>query len=346
MSHPQHTGNGATGSTDEARTLTGSKSISVAMCTYNGGKYIREQLDSIANQTRLPAELIICDDRSKDNTPDIINEFAATAPFPVKFSINPVNLGSSAKGISKNFAHACTLCSGELIVPCDQDDIWVPHKLASMAETMERDPGIGALFSDAQLVTDQGVPKGILLSETTGLTKQEQERLARGDALPLLMSMTKVYGSSLMFDAKLLPKILPLPPNWWFDAWVACVAAVHAKLVFTPESLYLYRIHATQSVSAKMPTLADRIKRWRSSAKEYWKASEPPLADLYAHLAAEQNPRMDPYMQYVRGRMDLLRFRAELPSNPVKRAVKIIPKMRNYHLYFNGWKSLVKDLTS
>jgi glycosyltransferase involved in cell wall biosynthesis len=322
------------------------KSISVAMCTYNGGKYIKEQLESIARQTRLPAELIICDDRSTDSTPDIIRDFSASAPFPVKFSINPVNLGSSAKGISRNFAQACTLCTGELIVPCDQDDIWMPNKLAFMAEMMEQDPRLGGLFSDAQLVTDQGKPKGILLSQTTGLTRQEQKRLARGDALPLLMSMTKVYGSSMMFDARLLDKVLPIPPNWWFDAWVACVAAVHAKLAFTPESLYLYRIHATQSVSASLPTFSDRIKRWRSSAKEYWKASEPPLADLYSHLAAEKSPGMEPYMDYVHGRMELLRFRAELPSNPFSRAIRIIPRMGEYHRYFNGWKSLVKDLTS
>jgi glycosyltransferase involved in cell wall biosynthesis len=344
MPHPQPTNNAS--SYHVADTTIRRKTISVAMCTYNGEKYIREQLDSIAGQTRLPIELIICDDRSTDNTSVIIGEFAASAPFSVKFSINSANLGSSAKGISKNFAQACALCCGELIVPCDQDDIWQPNKLASMAETMERDPQIGALFSDAQLVTDKGESKGILLSETTGLTRTDQKRLANGDALPLLMSMTKVYGSSLMIDAHLLPKILPIPPNWWFDAWVACIAAIHAKLIFTPDPLYLYRIHATQSVSASLPTLSDRIKRWRSSAKDYWKASEPPLRDLYSHLAAQDNPSLSVHMQYVRGRMDLLRFRAELPSNPALRALHIISKRKDYHRYFNGWRSLVKDLTS
>lgn len=322
------------------------KSISVAMCTYNGEKYVAEQLESMAAQTRLPAELIICDDRSKDSTREIIEKFAASAPFPVKLHLNAENLGSSSKGISKNFAQACAMCSGDLIVPSDQDDIWLPNKLAVMAEMMENDPELGGLFSDGQLVNEQGKPKGVLLSQTTGFTPHEQERLAGGDALPLLMSMTKVYGSSMMFDSRLLNKVLPIPPNWWFDAWVACVAAVYAKLAFIPEPLYLYRIHSAQSVGASLPTFSERIKRWRSSAKEYWKASEPPLRDLYSRLAAENDPRMEPFLAYVQGRMELLQFRAELPSNPIGRAIRIIPQAKNYHRYFNGWRSLIKDLTS
>ena len=322
------------------------KSISVAMCTYNGEKFLKEQLERIASQTRLPTELVICDDRSTDSTTDIVQKFSGSAPFPVRFNLNPVNLGGSAKGITKNFERAVGLCAGELIVPCDHDDIWLPNKLAHMAQMMEDDPQIGGIFSDARLVNAQGELKGILLSETTGLTPNEQDRLARGDALPLLMSMTKVYGSSLMFDARLLEKILPVPPHWWFDAWVACMAAVHSKLVFTPEPLFLYRIHPTQSVSASLPTFSERIKRWRRSAKVYWEDSEPQLTDLYSRLAAENNPSMEPYMEYVRGRMDLLRFRAELPSNPFSRVIKVIPKTKNYHRYFNGWKSIIKDLTA
>ncbi len=322
------------------------KSISVAMCTYNGEKFLKEQLESIAAQTRLPAELVICDDRSTDSTADIIQNFAGSAPFPVRFNLNSVNLGSSAKGITKNFEQASRLCTGDLIVPCDHDDIWFPQKLAYMAQMMEEDPELGGLFSDAQLVNDKGALKGILLSETTGLTLKEQEKLARGEALPILLAMTKVYGSSLMFDARLLDKILPVPPHWWFDAWVACVVALHSKLAFTPEPLYFYRIHPTQSVGASLPTLSERVKRWKLSAKDYWKDSEPQLTDLYSRLAAEDSPRMEPYLEYIRGRMDLLRFRAELPSNPLSRAIKVIPKTRNYHRYFNGWKSMVKDLTA
>jgi glycosyltransferase involved in cell wall biosynthesis len=326
--------------------MADSKSISVAMCTYNGEKFLREQLDSIATQSRLPAELVICDDRSTDSTSEIIQRFADSAPFPVRFHLNPVNLGRSAKGITRNFERATELCIGDLIVPCDHDDIWLPQKLDHMARMMEENSQLGGVFSDAQLVNDRGVPKGVLLSETTGLTPHEQERLARGDALPLLLSMTKVYGSSLMFDARLREKILPVPPHWWFDAWVACMAAVHAKLAFIPEPLFLYRIHATQSVSASLPTVSEKIRRWRQSSKEYWRISEGPLTDLYSRLAAEDSSDMEPHLQYIRGRMELLRFRAELPSNPLVRSFKVVAQADNYLHFFNGWRSMIKDLTA
>lgn len=327
--------------------MTHSKEISVAMCTYNGENYLREQLESIALQTRLPAELVICDDRSTDSTSEIIRDFADSAPFPVRFNLNPVNLGGATKGITKNFEQASRLCTGDLIAFCDQDDVWLPKKLFRMAQTMEEQPQLGGVFVDAQLINDQGVPKDISLSETTGMTRSEHERLMRGEILPVLLSMNKVYGCSLMVDAKLLMKLLPVPPNWWFDAWVPCMVAIHSELAFIPEQLFYYRIHATQSgVGASLPTVSERVKQWKHSAKDYWRDSEPQLADLYSRLASENNSRMNPYLEYISGRMDLLRFRAELPSNPLSRTVKVISKTRNYRRYFNGWKSMIKDLTA
>ncbi len=320
--------------------------ISVAMCTYNGEKFIREQLDSIAAQTLPVDELVICDDRSTDATADIVRDFANTAHFPVHLHINEENLGSQAKGITHNFEKAVALCTGELIVPSDQDDIWVPEKVARMSAILLADPGIGAVFSDGQLITQDGTPKGIKLSETTGLNRREQAQLARGDGLPLVLSMTKVYGSTLMFRASLLPKILPVPPHWWFDAWVACVATVYARLVFTPDELYSYRIHPNQSVSASLQTVSQKIQRWRSSAEDYWKQSEGPLSDLHTRLSNEHDPRFAPYLRYLEGRMDLLRFRAGMPSSRLVRWVAILPHTLAYYRYFNGSRSLVKDLTA
>jgi glycosyltransferase involved in cell wall biosynthesis len=327
--------------------MTQRKNISVAMCTYNGERYLHEQLQSIASQSLLPSELVICDDRSTDSTTDIIQHFSGTAPFSVRLQINPVNLGGAAKGITRNFEQASRLCTGDLIAFCDQDDVWLPQKLARMAQTMEERPQLGGVFVDAHLVNDQGVPKGTLLSETTGMTRREQERLASGEVLPVLLSMNKVYGCTLMVDAKLLMKLLPVPPHWWFDAWVPCLVAVHSELAFVPEPLFYYRIHAAQSgVGASLPTVSERVKQWKHSAKDYWKVAEPQLVELFTRLSHENNPSMKPYLEYISGRIDLLRFRAQLPSNSLSRAIKIIPKASYYHRYFNGWKSMVKDLTA
>jgi glycosyltransferase involved in cell wall biosynthesis len=103
------------------------------MATYNGEKFLQLQLQSLSKQTLLPAELIICDDTSGDATVDIIKRFSETAPFPVKFVVNEQRLGWR-----KNFLKAASLCVSEYIAFCDQDDIWLPEKLATVQLHLEK----------------------------------------------------------------------------------------------------------------------------------------------------------------------------------------------------------------
>jgi glycosyltransferase involved in cell wall biosynthesis len=103
--------------------------ISVAMATYNGARFLHEQLASLAAQTRLPLELVITDDGSEDDTLNIIAEFAKTAPFPVHIHRNEQRLGYKA-----NFMKCASLCSGDLIAFADQDDIWLSQKLAIQSQ--------------------------------------------------------------------------------------------------------------------------------------------------------------------------------------------------------------------
>ncbi|SDY91484.1 glycosyltransferase [Nitrosomonas sp. Nm58] len=96
--------------------------ISIAMCTYNSEAHLQEQLDSVANQTRLPDELVICDDCSTDRTEDIVRAFVNIAPFKVNFSVNEKRLGSTA-----NFEKAICMCQGDIIALADHDDICYPQ---------------------------------------------------------------------------------------------------------------------------------------------------------------------------------------------------------------------------
>ena len=99
--------------------------ISIALATFNGAKNLRSQLQSIASQTLLPAELVACDDGSTDDTIAILEDFRASAPFPVRMEKNAVNLG-----ITENFLRAGSLCQTKYIAFCDQDDIWLDDKIA------------------------------------------------------------------------------------------------------------------------------------------------------------------------------------------------------------------------
>lgn len=94
------------------------------MATYNGEKFILEQLNSIERQITLPYELVVTDDGSSDSTIKIIERFKSTSPFPVSIHINTKNLG-----FADNFIKAAALCNGDWIAFFDQDDYWLPNKL-------------------------------------------------------------------------------------------------------------------------------------------------------------------------------------------------------------------------
>ncbi|MCE7064776.1 glycosyltransferase [Dyadobacter sp. CY326] len=97
--------------------------MSIALCTYNGQRYLKEQLNSVINQTYKNIEIVIVDDCSSDLTHDIIRDYAETHAS-VKVYVNPERLG-----YNKNFEKALKLCTGEFIAICDQDDIWRHDKL-------------------------------------------------------------------------------------------------------------------------------------------------------------------------------------------------------------------------
>ena len=123
--------------------------ISVALCTYNGQQFLRQQLQSIQQQSRLPDELIVCDDGSSDQTVRIARDFAASASFPVRISENDHNLGFVA-----NFEQAILLCGGDLITLCDQDDIWYPNRLERTEQEFTAHPEVGLVFSDGDLIDE------------------------------------------------------------------------------------------------------------------------------------------------------------------------------------------------
>ena len=122
---------------------------SVAMCTYNGEKYIREQLESIIHQTMPPDEIIICDDCSNDRTIDEIRQIMAEWDGHWKLVQNENNLG-----YRKNFQKVISLCHGDIIYLSDQDDVWNLHKMELMNQIFVECPEVVTVFHDAELVDE------------------------------------------------------------------------------------------------------------------------------------------------------------------------------------------------
>ena len=131
-------------------------SVSVILCTYNGERFLQEQLDSIANQTRLPDEVVVGDDVSSDSTIAILENWKQSVPFVVKIHRNEVNIGHN-----KNFETSISRSSGDYLFFCDQDDIWHPDKIERVLTVFENQPETGVVFHNTTVVDADGNSLGV-----------------------------------------------------------------------------------------------------------------------------------------------------------------------------------------
>lgn len=327
--------------------------FSVAMCTYNGERYLREQLDSIAAQTRPPDELVVCDDRSTDRTPDIVRDFASSARFPVRLFVNAENLGST-----KNFERAIALCEGDLIALSDQDDVWLPEKLARLEGALAASPRAGLVFTDAEVVDDRLAPLGFTLWRRINFSEEEKEGIRRGRAFDVLVGHNVVTGATMAFRAALRPLVLPIPTDGRLihDAWIALLAAaVGEGLVFVEEPLVKYRQHEAQQLGAvkgghfehKRATLAELVEAAQATrAADYLRELNwlEPFCERIARQGGEYRSRAG--VVRLNGRLTHLRARASLPRSRLARlpvALRELLAMR-YHRHSRGVLSFAKDL--
>src|SRR6202021_414795 len=199
--------------------------IAIAMCTYNGERYLQQQLDSLASQAYLPSELVVCDDHSRDSTTQIVNRFSRNAPFPVRFIQNPENLGSTA-----NFSQAIALCKGDLIALCDQDDIWKEDKLSKQITPFGRDARLGGAFCDGDLIDADSNPMNLSLWDSLGFTPLMRKQVLAGSPLLALARQNFVTGATLIFRANLRSHFLRIPEKWVHDAWIAWKICTYSRL--------------------------------------------------------------------------------------------------------------------
>ena len=240
--------------------------VSVAMCTFNGEKYLLQQLNSIANQTVLPIELVICDDGSSDKTMDIVRAFSEQASFSVRFVANSQRLGST-----KNFEKAIGLCTGEIIALCDQDDVWYPKKLETLASIFQSNASLGGVFSDGELIGEDGEPLGVALWQSFLFYPQDQDAVSRGLAKSVFLKRSIVTGATLAFRSSVRDRVLPIPASWVHDGWIAWMLSLNSKLGLCSEKLIAYRIHASQQIGAPTSRISFLKSIMREGHSRYFK---------------------------------------------------------------------------
>jgi glycosyltransferase involved in cell wall biosynthesis len=230
----------------------------VALCTFDGARFLAAQLESLAAQARLPDELVVCDDRSGDGTVAILEAFAGRAPFPVRIEVNQATLGSTG-----NFERAIGLCTGDLVSTCDQDDVWMPGKIARTLAAFDEDPRRGLVFTDAELVDENLSPLGRRLWDSAGFAPGLR-RLVRGDrAFEALLRQWIVTGATMTFRAALRPLVLPIPRTWVHDAWIALLVAAVAPIGLVEEPLVCYRRHGAQQIGTAPTSPREVFRRAR-----------------------------------------------------------------------------------
>lgn len=315
--------------------------LSVAMCTYNGARYLKEQLDSIAFQTRPPDELVVCDDGSRDSTVEIVQVFKSRAAFPVRLTINEKNLGST-----KNFEKAIGLCSGDIIALSDQDDVWQPEKLMLIEAKFSESPGIGLVFTDAEVVDEDLRPMGYQLWQSKGFSLAEQKKIATGKSVEVLLKHNVVTGASIAFRAKFRELFQPIPADWVHDGWIALIIAAFGNLAAIPDPLIQYRQHLNQQIGTKklgflkQLTVSHRTesKSYYSQLNQYRAARDRLQGKISVIPDKEVLSKLDSKIAH-------LTARGNIPEKKLHRLPAVLKELIaiRYHRYSNGWKSAAKD---
>lgn len=221
--------------------------LSVALCTYNGDRFLQKQLDSILNQTKSIDEIVICDDNSSDETIKIINSYQDKHPGLIHLYKNKSGLGTI-----KNFEKAIENTTGDLIFLSDQDDIWYPEKVEKSVRFFKQNEKCILLFSDGDLINDKDEQISGSLWTKWGFD-EEKKAIWTNNILAfntLVKGDNKITGATVCFRKSLKNKIFPieLPLNYWHDGWLGTHAAAADGLFFTNESLIKYRVHDNQQV--------------------------------------------------------------------------------------------------
>lgn len=319
--------------------------ISVAMCTYNGARFLSQQLESIAAQTRPPNELVISDDHSFDESANIVRAFARQASFPVHFETNKQNIGAT-----RNFEGTIQRCCGEVIALSDQDDVWNASKLEQIAEAFARSQETVAVFSDGELIDDQSNVLPVRLWQSFLFSRKEQGLFAKGRGFNVLLKHPVVTGATLAFRSRFRGLIVPIPPNHAHDYWIAILLAACGHIQVMPETIIKYRRHERQQIGAGPAALsiahqtATAIKTGRT---EYLSeiAGLQQVSERLKLRSSEfgcRNSAVEAIAEKVAHRS----ARAMIPPSRLLRIPTVLREVANrrYWRYSEGWKSIGKDI--
>ena len=236
--------------------------ISVAMATYNGARYITEQLESIYRQTKKVDELVIVDDCSSDDTVSLIREYMEKYPESnVRVFENETNLGYRG-----NFRKALSLCEGDVILLCDQDDIWHENKVEVLCSILMKNPEISVLSSSFKQIDGEG--------NGSDDNKSVYQRRMKPDELVCVPLEDVIFhnisqGCSMAIRKELKELYLKfyedeLPHDWMLNV----IAAMQKKCYYINDPLFSYRIHDKNTIGLNDNMTLEKKNTWKVRAND------------------------------------------------------------------------------
>jgi glycosyltransferase involved in cell wall biosynthesis len=309
---------------------------SIALCTYNGDRFLKEQLQSLENQSIPANEIIICDDDSTDNTLQIIQEFSAK--LPIKFFQNKPALRTI-----KNFEYAISLCTGDIIFPCDQDDFWMPQKIEKMVQYLQENPDKEVVCSNARMVDEQLKDLGASLWDKVRLWEQQISDWKNGKAFDLLLQGNRVTGCTLAMRYDFAKRAIPFPtdihPDFIHDGWIGILGALNNRIGLLDEALVLYRQHENQQVGIIQRTtekveFTSRFSRPRNQKIAPLLEKSTFYNNLLNYLH-KTHPELERYSQSLQIIAEHYQLRSSLSEKRLNRLKPIVKNFikGNYHRY-------------
>ena len=216
--------------------------ISVAVATYNGEKYIEKQLKSICTQTRIVDEIVIVDDGSMDSTVAIVQEYVDKYPeCNIRLFKNTVNLG-----YKKNFHKAMSLCEGDIIFLCDQDDIWKENKVDALSKLLESNQNIELVSSSFIQIDGDG--NEVSGNKSAYMRKMDAETLYQVPIEDLVFHNIS-QGCAMAFKKEIRDLFLQhfieeLPHDWLLNV----IAAMRKTCYYLCSPMFFYRIHGENTI--------------------------------------------------------------------------------------------------
>ena len=320
--------------------------ISIAMASYNGARYLSEQLESLAAQRRLPDELVVCDDASEDDTLEVLESFAAAAPFAVRIERNEQTLRTA-----QNFAKAVSLCSGELIFLADQDDAWRPDKLQVMESYFDAHPQVGALFCNGQVCDGELRPLGYDLWQAQWFHPSEQRRVREGRPLEVFVRHSVAAGNTLAFRSRFRELVLPITGlDDGADTWIAFLIAAVSEFHIMDRDLVQYRLHGANQIGLRRFDLRQQLERARWQLQQgIFDYGVRFFSGVEDRLSSQPEPEWQPApetLELVREKIAHCRTRDRMSPQFLTRLPDVARETlnRGYWRFSYGLKSLLQDL--